>query len=84
MIYAGTQHGPYRSQDHGDHWEKVDEPVGLLVAAIDRYIAHQLHNPTGILNEQGFLPLRRSMISAGFITTGASYAECLDNSFSDL
>ena len=26
VIYAGTQHGPYRSQDHGDHWEKVDVP----------------------------------------------------------
>ena len=26
IIYAGTQHGPYRSSDHGDHWEKVDVP----------------------------------------------------------
>ena len=24
IIYAGTQSGPYRSTDHGDHWEKVD------------------------------------------------------------
>jgi photosystem II stability/assembly factor-like uncharacterized protein len=24
IIYAGTQSGPYRSDDRGDHWEKVD------------------------------------------------------------
>jgi photosystem II stability/assembly factor-like uncharacterized protein len=24
IIYAGTQSGPYRSADRGDHWEKVD------------------------------------------------------------
>ena len=23
-IYVGTQHGPYRSTDHGEHWEKLD------------------------------------------------------------
>jgi len=22
-VYAGTQHGPYRSTDHGEHWERV-------------------------------------------------------------
>ncbi len=26
IVYAGTQSGPYRSTDHGDHWEKVDVP----------------------------------------------------------
>jgi len=26
VIYAGTQEGPYRSDDHGDHWEKVPVP----------------------------------------------------------
>jgi photosystem II stability/assembly factor-like uncharacterized protein len=25
-IYAGTQEGPYRSDDYGDHWEKVNVP----------------------------------------------------------
>jgi len=25
-IYVGTQHGPYRSTDHGEHWEKLDVP----------------------------------------------------------
>ena len=25
-IYVGTQDGPYRSDDHGDHWEKLDVP----------------------------------------------------------
>ncbi|MBM3221704.1 MAG: hypothetical protein FJZ38_24035 [Candidatus Rokubacteria bacterium] len=24
VVYAGTQHGPFRSVDHGDHWERVD------------------------------------------------------------
>src|SRR5215470_7327845 len=23
-VYVGTQHGPYRSIDHGEHWEKLD------------------------------------------------------------
>ena len=23
-VYAGTQQGPYRSTDHGEHWEKLD------------------------------------------------------------
>ena len=22
-VYVGTQHGPYRSTDHGEHWEKL-------------------------------------------------------------
>jgi photosystem II stability/assembly factor-like uncharacterized protein len=26
IVYAGTQEGPYRSGDHGDHWEKVEVP----------------------------------------------------------
>lgn len=26
IVYAGTQEGPYRSGDHGDHWEKVLVP----------------------------------------------------------
>jgi photosystem II stability/assembly factor-like uncharacterized protein len=24
IVYAGTQHGPYRSPDHGEHWEELD------------------------------------------------------------
>jgi photosystem II stability/assembly factor-like uncharacterized protein len=24
VIYVGTQHGPYRSTDHGNHWEKLN------------------------------------------------------------
>ena len=24
IVYAGTQHGPYRSEDRGERWEKVD------------------------------------------------------------
>ncbi|RUA02132.1 MAG: hypothetical protein DSY88_07770, partial [Candidatus Poseidoniales archaeon] len=26
IVYAGTQEGPYRSTDHGEHWEKVNVP----------------------------------------------------------
>jgi photosystem II stability/assembly factor-like uncharacterized protein len=26
VIYAGTQDGPYRSRDGGDHWQKLDFP----------------------------------------------------------
>ena len=26
IVYAGTQAGPYRSADHGEHWEKVELP----------------------------------------------------------
>jgi photosystem II stability/assembly factor-like uncharacterized protein len=26
IVYVGTQHGPYRSTDHGKRWEKVDVP----------------------------------------------------------
>ena len=25
-VYAGTQHGPYRSTDHGEHWERLPVP----------------------------------------------------------
>ena len=25
-VYVGTQHGPYRSTDHGAHWDKLDVP----------------------------------------------------------
>jgi photosystem II stability/assembly factor-like uncharacterized protein len=25
-VYVATQDGPYRSDDHGDHWEKLDVP----------------------------------------------------------
>ena len=26
IVFAGTQHGPDRSADHGEHWEKVNVP----------------------------------------------------------
>ena len=35
IVYAGTQSGPYRSADHGKHWEKVNLPDhGLPVWSI--------------------------------------------------
>ena len=34
-VFVGTQHGPYRTDDHGDHWEKVNVPDhGLPVWSI--------------------------------------------------
>ena len=26
IVYVGTQDGPYRSSDHGDHWDKLNVP----------------------------------------------------------
>ena len=35
VVFAGTQEGPYRSDDHGSHWEKVNVPDhGLPVWSI--------------------------------------------------
>ena len=35
VIYAGTNHGPYRSLDGGDHWEKLGFPdPGMVVWSI--------------------------------------------------
>ena len=31
LVYAGTQDGPYRSHDHGDHWERLAFPEGPVV-----------------------------------------------------
>jgi photosystem II stability/assembly factor-like uncharacterized protein len=46
IVYAGTQSGPYRSPDRGDHWEKVDLPDhGLPVWSI---LFHP-HDPDVIL-----------------------------------
>jgi len=46
IVYAGTQSGPYRSGDRGDHWEKVEIPDhGLPVWSI---LFHP-HDPNVIL-----------------------------------
>ena len=46
IIYAGTQSGPYRSADRGEHWEKVELPDhGLPVWSI---LFHP-HDPDVIL-----------------------------------
>ena len=46
VIYAGTQSGPYRSADRGEHWEKVELPDhGLPVWSI---LFHP-HDPDVIL-----------------------------------
>ena len=35
VVFAGTQDGPYRTDDHGDHWEKLNVPDhGLPVWSI--------------------------------------------------
>jgi hypothetical protein len=46
IIYAGTQAGPYRSADRGEHWEKIELPDhGLPVWSI---LFHP-HDPDVIL-----------------------------------
>src|ERR1700751_377533 len=46
IVYAGTQSGPYRSADRGEHWDKVDLPDhGLPVWSI---LFHP-HDPDVIL-----------------------------------
>ena len=31
VLFVGTQRGVYRSQDHGDHWQRMDLPEGRTV-----------------------------------------------------
>ena len=46
IVYAGTQSGAYRSNDHGDHWERVATPDhGLPIWSV---LFHP-HNPNTIL-----------------------------------
>lgn len=41
IIYAGTQHGPYRSLDCGDHWERLAFPdPGMVVWSISFHPHH--------------------------------------------
>jgi len=56
-----------------------DEPVELLGACVDRYVALGLYNPTGILPGEGFERLRRAMLGTGYIRRGASFTTCVDN-----
>jgi photosystem II stability/assembly factor-like uncharacterized protein len=45
-VYVGTQHGPYRSTDHGEHWDELDVPDhGLPVwsLAVDPHDADVLY-----------------------------------------
>ena len=56
------------------------ESARLLTDAANRYMAHRLYNPTGVMSEQGFERLKFSMISAGFIEHGAAFTNCVDNS----
>ncbi len=38
IIYAGTQDGPYRSKDGGDHWQKLDFPDrGAVIWALSMH-----------------------------------------------
>ncbi|MCB1744784.1 MAG: ABC transporter substrate-binding protein [Gammaproteobacteria bacterium] len=56
-----------------------DHDVKLIAACIDRYRDRQIYNRTGELPRAGFERLRQSMLSTGFIRTGASYETCVDN-----
>jgi photosystem II stability/assembly factor-like uncharacterized protein len=42
IVVIGTQHGVYRSEDHGDHWTRLDAPTpGLAVWSL----LYHPHNP---------------------------------------
>lgn len=60
-----------------------DLPEALLRASVDRYLSVGLYSPTGTISEAGFEQLKRSMLSAGFIRSGASFLSCVDNSLVD-
>ena len=59
IVYAGTQSGPYRSADRGEHWEKVDiarpRPAGLVDPVPPARSRRDLHR----LRELRDLPQRR-------------------------
>ena len=41
VIYAGTQDGPYRSTDGGDHWERLDFPErGAIIWSLAFHPTH--------------------------------------------
>ena len=54
-------------------------PQEVLAASIDRYVTLGFYNRTGELSRSGFERLRQSMLSSGFITRGAEYEACVDN-----
>jgi photosystem II stability/assembly factor-like uncharacterized protein len=41
IVFVGTQRGIYRSQDRGDHWQRMDLPEGRIVWSIQFHP----HNP---------------------------------------
>jgi photosystem II stability/assembly factor-like uncharacterized protein len=41
IVFVGTQRGIYRSQDHGEHWQRMDLPEGRTVWSIQFHP----HNP---------------------------------------
>ena len=41
VLFVGTQRGVYRSQDRGDHWQRMDLPEGRTVWSLQFHP----HNP---------------------------------------
>jgi NitT/TauT family transport system substrate-binding protein len=54
--------------------------LDIIAACVDRYRTLQLFNPTGELPREGFERLRQSMLASGYISRGASFETCVDNS----
>ena len=44
LVYVGTQNGPYRSTDQGEHWEKLNVPDNdhLVIRDIEQRFVNQL------------------------------------------
>jgi len=56
VIFAGTQAGPYRSDDRGQHWEALDAPQGdvwsLAVHPTDTSIMYAGYEPCAVYRSE--------------------------------
>ena len=56
ILFAGTQHGPYRSDDRGAHWQPLDAPKGdvwsLAFSPADPNIIYAGYEPCAIARSE--------------------------------
>ena len=56
VIFAGTQDGPYRSDDRGDHWQPLDAPKGdvwsLAFSPADPNVIYAGYEPCAIARSE--------------------------------
>ncbi len=56
LVYAGTNDGPYRSSDRGDHWERLDYPQGARGFLAEAQRGHGLQRMPDGLPHPGYRP----------------------------